>query len=370
MEIIGVIAEYNPFHKGHLYHINNIKEMYPDSIIIAVISTHFTQRGIPSILNKWDKTKICLDNNIDIVVELPFVFSSQGADIFSYASIKILNELGVKKIIFGSESNDVDKLIKLANEQTNNKEYDLKVKKYLDEGINYPTAMSKALSSNINTPNDILGICYIKEILKNNYDIIPITIKRTNDYNSLDTNSDIISATAIRNLINENKDIEQFVPKKVSKYVYKNIDYFDILKYKIISDSKYLNKFKTVDEGIENRILKYINKSKTLEELINNIKSKRYTYNKINRMFIHILTSFTKEEANNIDVSYIRVLGFNKNGKSYLNKQKKNMNIPLITGYKKYDLCFDIEYRATLIYSMITHDNSLIDKELKGPIIK
>ena len=267
MDVIGIIAEYNPFHNGHLYHINKIKEMYPNSIIVAVISSCFTEKGDVSVLNKWDKTKICLDNNIDIVVELPFVFSSQSADIFSYGALKILNELHVNKIVFGSESNDVDKLTCLAKEQINNKEYDLKVKKYLDEGFNYPTALSKALSSDVNTPNDILGICYIKEILKNNYNISPITIKRTNDFHSKTIKNNIISATAIRCLIKDNKDIKKYVPKEVVNYIYKNTDIYDFLKYKIISDCKILNTYKTVDEGIENRILKYIDKSKTIDEL-------------------------------------------------------------------------------------------------------
>lgn len=371
MDVIGIIAEYNPFHNGHLYHINKIKEMYPNSIIVAVISSCFTEKGDVSVLNKWDKTKICLDNNIDIVVELPFVFSSQSADIFSYGALKILNELHVNKIVFGSESNDVDKLTCLAKEQINNKEYDLKVKKYLDEGFNYPTALSKALSSNVNTPNDILGICYIKEILKNNYNITPITIKRTNDFHSKTIKNNIISATAIRCLIKDNKDIKKYVPKEVVNYIYKNTDIYDFLKYKIISDSKILNTYKTVDEGIENRILKYIDRSKTIDELISNIKTKRYTYNKISRMFIHILTSFTKEESKNIDISYVRILGFNKKGKDYLNKIKKDMAIPLITGYKKNnDKVLDIEYRVTKIYSIITNDDSLIFKELKKPIMK
>lgn len=370
MEIIGIVAEYNPFHKGHLYHIEKIKEMYPESIIIAVISTSFTQRGNVSVLNKWDKTRICLDNKIDIVVELPFVFSSQGADIFAYGALKILNALKVDKIIFGSESNNIDLLISLAKEQVNNEKYNNDVKKYLKKGDNYPTAMAKALSKKINTPNDLLGICYIKEIIKNNYNITPITIKRTNDFNSKEISNDIISATAIRNLIDNNKSIEKFVPKNVASYVYKNIEVFNLLKYKIISDKDILNKFQTVDEGIENRLVKYINKSKNLDELLTQVKSKRYTYNRLNRMFIHILTSFTKEEAKNIDVSYLRILGFNATGKEYLKKIKKDISIPLITGYKNnYDL-LNIEYRVTSIYSLLVNDNSLIEKELNKPIIK
>lgn len=376
MEIIGVITEYNPFHNGHLYHINKIKEMYPDSIIIAVISTSFCQRGEISILNKWDKTKICLDNNIDLIIELPFVFSSQSADIFAKGAISILNELKANKIIFGSELNDINKLKELASIQLNNKDYNKLTKKYLDEGLNYPTALSRSLKElanvTIDTPNDLLGLSYVKEIIKNNYSIEPITIQRTNDYHNKSKNkSNIISASAIRELINKNKNIKKYMPKNIDKHIYKNIDIFNLLKYKINSDINILNTYQTVDEGIENRIFEYINKSNYLDELINNIKTKRYTYNKLNRMFIHILTSFTKEEAKNNNISYIRVLGFNKKGQDYLKTIKKELTLPLITSYKNINNeILNIEYRITCIYSLLVNDKSLIKKELEKPIIK
>lgn len=120
MNVIGIVVEYNPFHNGHLYQINKIKELYPDSIIIVAMSTHFTQRGDVSVLDKWNKTKIALDNNIDIVLEIPFVFSNSSADTFSYASLRMLNELNINILIFGSESNDIDMLKKCAKVQVNN----------------------------------------------------------------------------------------------------------------------------------------------------------------------------------------------------------------------------------------------------------
>lgn len=370
MDVIGVIAEYNPFHNGHLYHINEIKRMYPNSIIVAVISTSFLQRGEVSILNKWDKTRICLENGIDLVIELPFVFSSQSADVFSYGALKILNYLNVNKLVFGSESNDIKLLYNLAKEQLNNKSYDKKVKKYLDEGYNYPTAMSKALSSKVSSPNDLLAISYIKQIIKNNYNITPISIKRTNNYHDINIKSNITSATSIRNLIKNNKSIKKYVPNDTYKYIYKNINIFSYLKYKINADKDILNTYQTVDEGIENRLINYINKSKTIDDFIFNIKTKRYTYNKINRMFIHILTSFTKEDAKDIDVTYIRVLGFNTKGKTYLKEIKKDINIPLITSYKNInDNNLNIEYKVTCIYSILVNDDTLIKKELEKPII-
>ena len=117
MERIGIIAEYNPFHNGHIYHINKIKEMYPDSIIVAIVSGNFTQRGIPSIIDKWEKTKIALKYGIDLVIELPFPFASQSSDIFAKGAISLLKELKVNKLVFGSESNDIENLKELARIQ-------------------------------------------------------------------------------------------------------------------------------------------------------------------------------------------------------------------------------------------------------------
>ena len=145
MNIIGIIAEYNPLHLGHLYQIKKAKEMYPNSIIILITNSYFSQRGEVNIINKWDKARLALDNNIDLIIELPFVYATQGADIFAKGALKILNTLKIDTLIFGSESNNIEKLKEIAKTQLYNKEYNKLVKIYLDKGINYPTALSKAL---------------------------------------------------------------------------------------------------------------------------------------------------------------------------------------------------------------------------------
>ena len=370
MEVIGIIGEYNPFHLGHKYYIDKIKEKYPNSILIAVISSSFTQRGDISIINKWDKTNILLNNNIDLVLELPFVYSTQSADIFSKGALKILNELKIEKLIFGSESNDLNLLKEIANLQISNKEFDKKVKKYLDKGNNYPTSLSLAIKEmglkKIDNPNDLLGISYIKEIIKNNYNITPETIKRTTNYHG--NNKGIIkSATELRDLLNNNKSIKKYINYN-DNIIYKNLNSFNLLKYKIITED--ISKYMTVDEGIENRIKKYILEVSSKEDLIKKIKTKRYTYNKINRMLTHILCSLTKEEAKE-NINYIKVLGFNDKGKKYLSRIKKETRIPIITNYKSINSkLLDIEYRALKVYSIITNDNSLIKRELEKPIYK
>lgn len=379
MKSVGIIVEYNPFHNGHLYHLNETKKKYKDHTIIAVMSGNFTQRGDTSIINKQLKTLIALNHGIDIVVELPFQYATQSADIFAKGAIEILNNLKTDVIMFGSESNDIKKLKEIATKITHNKEYEKIINNNLSLGNNYPKATLDALNqinnTEINTPNDILGICYIKEILKNKYNIEYNCIKRTNDYHDLKIKN-ICSASSIRNAIKEKKDIKKSIPQDT----YKALDhlsfidnYYDLLKYKILSSND-LSIYQGVDEGIENRINKYILISNSLEQLIKNIKTKRYSYNKIKRMLTHILIGYTKEENKIlINTNYIRVLGFTKKGQKYLNKIKKDINIPLITNYTKYKDLLYLDYKATCIYSQIfdkEYSYKLIKGELNKPIIK
>ncbi len=375
MEIIGIVAEYNPFHNGHLYQIQKIKEKYPDSILVAVVSSTFTQRGTVSILNKWTKTKIALDNHIDIVIELPFVYATQSSDIFAKGAVALLNKLKVTRIIFGTERDNLNELSLSADIQLNNKEYHKLVKLYLSKGLNYPTATNKALEyltgQVVTTPNDLLALSYIKEIKSNNYQIKYENIKRTSSYHGIEINNNITSASNIRKLYQENKDIDNLIPySKEQLYKVDMNKFLPLLKYQIFLNQDNLNKYQTVDEGIEGRIIKYITKSSTYEELINNIKTKRYTYNKISRMLLHILISFTKEEAQNINIDYIRLLGFSPNGKNYLNKIKKELDVPLITGYKKnISKVLDIELRTTKIYTLIIGNELLLEEYRNKPII-
>ena len=376
-QIIGIIGEYNPIHLGHIYQINKIKKKYPNSLIILVTNTSFTERGDVSILNKWNKTKISLENNIDLVVELPFPYATQSADIFANGALKILNYLKINILVFGSESNEIDKLSNIAKTQLTNKKYQEKVKDYLKTGINYPTALSKAIKDilgyTISEPNDLLGISYIKEIIKNNYPIIPITIKRIGSYYETETTTNIASASLIRKKIQENQSISQYIPNNTEKYLYKNLtleNYFPYLKYKIISEDD-LSIYQTVDEGIENRLKKEILNTNSWQELIEKVKTKRYTYNKINRMLVHILTSFTKEESKKIKIDYIKILGFNTSGRNYLNQLKKEIKIPIITSYQKnFSQTLDLEHRASSIYYLPINQKFILNEYNKKPIIK
>lgn len=376
MNVIGIIAEYNPFHLGHLYQINKIKEMYKDSIIIAIVSSSFTQRGDVSILNKWDKARIALDNGIDLVIELPYFYAGQSSDIFAKGAVTILNYLGIDTLVFGIESDDINNLKLMADIQLNDKNYNNIVKEYLSNGYNYPTALSKAIKDILNLdiylPNDLLALSYIKQVKLINNNINVIGIKRTNDYHGKEITSNIVNASLIREQFKNNLDISNYIPSYDTNKLY-NVsvnDFYPLLKYQILNNINNLDKFLTVDEGIDNRIKKYIKNSNNWNELVNNIKTKRYTYNKINRMLMHILFNLTKDESKNIVIDYVRVFGFNSKGRSYLNKIKKNKDINIVTNYKDgISKLFDLENRVNNIYAIIV-DNKLIYEEYShNPII-
>ena len=374
MSSVGIIAEYNPFHNGHLYHLKKVKEMFPNDVVILVLTGNFTERGRPSIIDKFTKTKIAKEAGIDLIVELPFIFATQSADFFAHGSIQILEKLKVEKFVFGSETNDIDKFITLAKVQLENEDFDKLVKIYSKLGENYPTALSKALldltGKNMTLPNDLLGISYVKEVIKNNYKIKPLCIKRTNDYHDKNLNNSIVSATAIREALKNKEDIKDQVPDITLKYLKKeNLhfqdDYFKFLKYKILTEDN-LNIFKTVDEGLGDKIKKEILNSNNYDELIKKVKSKRYTYNKINRCLNHILCDIKEKDVKDMkDIEYIRILGFNDKGKQYINKIKKDIDIPIIGNFSKCKSpMLQLELKVSSIYA------STLDENIKNDFIK
>ena len=367
---VGIIAEYNPFHNGHLYMLNKVKEMYKDDEIILVLSGNYTQRGDVSIIDKWNKADIAKKYGVNLIVELPIIYSIQSADFFAKGALEILDSLKVDKLVFGSEIDDIDILKEIANVQINNNTFDKLVKIYSRMGYNYPTSLSLAINEitgkKVDAPNDLLGVSYIKEIIKNNYKIEPILIKRENDYHSLDI-SKISSGEAIRKALRKGIDVKEAVPE----YTYKNLknlhfidDYFNLLKYKIIT-CKDLSIYHEVNEGIENKIRKEILNSNSYDELINKVKSKRYTYNKIKRILLYILLDITKDDMSKLNAwNYIRILGFDDKGKKYLNRVKKDSKLKIISKFERGNKLLNLELKSTKIYS-IPHNEHLEEKEYK-----
>ena len=364
MKAIGIIAEYNPFHNGHYYHIQKVKEMYPDYTLVLIMVGNFTQRGEPAILDKWKRCEIALNHGIDLVIELPYPFATQSADFFAYGAITLLEKLKVEKVIFGSESNDIDTMKTIAEVQVENEEFDKLVKIYSKMGKNYPTAISCAIEDltgkKISTPNDLLGVSYLKTIIKNHYHIQAETIQRIGSYHDLELDEEYSSASAIREALKKNVSIKGQVPDDTLDY-YHSLhfidDYFNILKYKILTEED-LSIYQTVEEGIDKVLKREIVFSSSYDDFIKRIKSKRYTYNKISRMLLHILCNFTKEKAKEMqEVKYFRILGLNSKGRSYLNAIKKEVDLPIISKMiKNKDPMLEFEIMSTKIYDIKFND--------------
>ena len=410
MKVLGLIVEYNPFHNGHLYHLNKSKEITNSTHTVAIMSGHFLQRGEPSLFDKYTRAQMAVDNGVDLVIELPTLFSSQSAEIFSYGAISTLNSTNaIDCICFGSEVGDIDVLYKiselLVNEPT---EFKIYLKNYLNEGMLFPKARSRALFSYINkynlinisedeifnilnSPNNILGIEYIKSILKLNSNIKPYTINRIkSQYNSKEINSDICSATAIRESLKNDyniNNIENVVPFNTYTYINEKVtngfnpvfdeDFYNILSGIILRDENILNTYFEVNEGIENKIIDSLFKSTSLYELQMNIKSKRYTLTKIKRTLNNIMLGIKKDEMLNVKsinkVPYVRILAFNNKGREILKKIKNNSDIHIINKLSKVSyndelmkLILSYDIKATNLYNLVYYKNN--KNLLKGPM--
>ena len=342
MKVAGIIVEYNPLHNGHIHHIEETRRLSKCDILIAVMSGNFMQRGEPALIDKFTRTKMALENNIDLVIELPFVFSVQNADTFALTSVSILDKMGVDEIYFGSESENIEPLIKIAD-ILESEEYSVLVKKYINDGNSYPTSYDLAIKDLSDTnehskPNNILGVQYIKAIRKLESKIEIKAIKRINKdyYSEFDAKGEIQSASALRKALFNKEDISKFVPKSVSVLL-KNRrlisldDFSNQFKYILSSTpSTELEQLFGVKEGIENRIIK-VKSISSSSDFISQLLTRRYTNSRIRRMLIHILCNTRKDVLTSFEVPYIRLLGMNDKGKDYLNVIKKNDSINIIS---------------------------------------
>lgn len=377
MRICGIIVEYNPFHNGHIYHIEQAKKISQCDILIAVMSGHFTQRGEPAIINKWDRTKFALEYGVDLVIELPFNYACQSADYFAYGAMFLLNALKVDCIVFGSEGNNPSELNEIATTIFNNEElYNHLVKSYMKHGLRYPNACNQALKKitdkQITLPNDLLALSYVKEIVKNKYPITPISIQRTNHFHDTTLNQKISSATSIRLAIKNQIDSSHSTP--MASLLQKNpIDlenYFDLLYYKLNLSTR-LEDIHLVEEGIERLMIKKINEATSMECFIELMTSKRYTASRIRRTVISILMNQTHSFY---PIDYIRILGMNTKGRNYIHQIKKDCPVKIISNFANIDSpLLQLELKATKLYCYalpIQERQSLIKREYQGyPII-
>ncbi|PDY59001.1 hypothetical protein COM87_13275 [Bacillus thuringiensis] len=382
-----MVVEYNPFHNGHLYHVQQTKKLTQSDIIIAVMSGPFLQRGEPALISKWYRTKMALANGVDLIVELPYVFATQKAETFANGAISILNALHVSEICFGSEDGQIENFYNTISVQKNEEEtFNYLVKQFMDAGNSYAKATSDAFSHiltsekniDMSQPNNILGFQYMKAILSQNSSIQAQTIKRFASHYHDETFNDqhIASATSIRKqLFSEEGSfttIEPFLPQATTSLLanYKQNygilhnweQYFSFFKYKLMTmSSGDLRHIYEIEEGLEHRILSKIQNSSSFYSFMEALKTKRYTWTRLQRACTHILTNTTKEEIRSANIEqhapYIRLLGMSQKGQTYLSKNKKKIELPILTHTKTFDhAALDIEKKANSVYFSIMHE--------------
>lgn len=405
-KVLGIIAEYNPFHNGHLLHLNKSKEETGAKYSICIMSGNFVQRGNTSIVNKWVKTEMALKSGIDLVLELPTVYSISSAENFAEGAIKLLNSLKiVDTVSFGSENSDIDILNRISGilyEEP--KQYVEFLNTELKKGFSFPKARENAIllylndqkySNILNQPNNTLAIEYLKALKKYKSHIMPIAIKREKAfYNSNCIVDEYASATAIRNMIinNQFNDIRKVMPRLAYDLLMQEIEnnqyVIDISKFEkeILYSIRRLSttdlkKFPEVNEGLENAIKNAANSCNTLAELINIIKSKRYTQTRIQRILLYILLNITQKDMyiSRKTVPYARILGYSPKGKELISEiYNANPKITLITSVKNFfDSSNNKTYKhmlskdilATNIYTLAYKNNSVANLDYTKRIV-
>ena len=401
MQAVGVIVEYNPFHNGHLHHFREAKRVANADVVVAVMSGHFLQRGEPALVDKWTRAKMALNAGVDLVIELPYAFATAQAPQFAAGSTYLLDALKCDSFAFGSEAGSIKPFLNTYRlMQQYAEEYNKTVKEAMKAGNSYPKALHIAFESlkekttepliDLNQPNNILGYHYVEAAMNRNLAIKPLTIQRIQAgyHDDINTENEIASATGIRKAIFEENDlqaIQQFVPNTTFEQLqhWQNQNQlfmsweaiWPMLQYAILRHSPHqLKQYADVAEGLENSLLKHAAQASTFQQFMNGIKSKRYTWTRLQRTFLHIFTGVTKDLLHAHQTpTYIRILGMTQNGQKYLSYIKKEVTLPLISRVgSNSDPLLALDLHATTIYNLcLQHIGAQkIDGDIHTPPIR
>lgn len=384
MNATGVIVEYNPFHNGHLHHIKQSKILTDADIVIAVMSGHFLQRGEPSFVNKWLRTKMALLNGVDLVIELPYAFATAPAVDFAKGGIALLDALGCKSIAFGSEEGQIEPFLAVYSAiEAQTSTFQSNVQQAVKNGVSYAKALNSGYEqlttastkkfANLSLPNNILGYHYVEQIFKQKSDMKPITIPRVASgyHDAIHEGTTIQSATGIRQAVFDEslQTVESFMP--ASNYAllqqtnFMNWErLYPLLRYELLrTPAAELARFAEVTEGIEHLLIKAARTCETFQQFMERIKSKRYTWTRLQRMLTHIFTAFTSEQLHDSQMpSYARILGMTENGQKYISTHKKQFTLPLVSRAASLnDPMLAQDIKATDLYLHASHASIGLD---------
>lgn len=383
MNAVGIIAEYNPFHNGHLYHLLESKKKAGADCAVAVISGSFTQRGEPAFLDKWTRAEIAVKNGVDLVIELPFIYACNNAEYFARGAVSLLDRLGaVTHLSFGSEHGELGDLMRAAEilaEET--PEFKEAIRIHLSKGLSYPKARYEALLQCDHTlpaqillsPNNILAVEYLKQWIRLKSAMKPITVKRIGTgYHDPLIKGNLASASAIRARLLAGggfHEVWDCVPEATAEAlrglsreeIVTFADLFPLLMYRIRTlEKEQLALILSAGEGLENKLKKAAEKARTADEILRGVKSKRYTETRICRLLIHTLTGLKRDEFFSMTESgllYARVLAFSEKGAFLLRavKKKECSTIPVVTNINK-EISRDDPVRTLLKYDILASD--------------
>lgn len=390
----GIVAEFNPFHNGHKYIVDTLKAN-GENTVTTVMSESFVQRGECACMSPYERTKAALLNGVDLVLSLPVPYATASAERFALGGVTVLGSMGcIDALGFGSECGDVECLTKCAKAITA-EEFSPLLENRLSEGLSFPTARQKALrdmygdafADALSSPNDLLGVEYIKAIDKNKFPIKPIAIKRVGvSHDSNEVSVNFCSASAIRSFLKNGNEIKEFMPEESFEILNEAVlsgnapaDFTKLenaILYKLrtmsIDDFK---KIPDVSEGLEYRFFEAVRNSVTLTEILEKVKTKRYTHSRLRRIVLCALLGIT-EEYTDIPVPYIRVLGFNEKGAEVLKQAKNTATLPIVS--KSSDIkyldenakkIFELECKARDIFSLCLPVPQVCGKEMTDKLI-
>lgn len=402
MKSCGLVVEYNPLHNGHLYHLNEARRISQADCMIAVMSGSFLQRGEPAIIDKFHRARAAINSGVDIVAELPYAFAVESSDLFAAGSVLTLHGFGVDSICFGSESGRIDDFIEGYRTFTDQSSlFHSTVRDKLNQGLSYPEASRAAYqiiglqqaSFDLTKPNNILGFSYVKAIMDHELPTQPLTISRNKSgYHDETINGTIASATSIRKQLFASDSITSAMHEAIPQQTAAELNryrkqttmwhqwesYFPLLRYRVSTASAdELACIQGVDEGIEHRLKNSAKTVTSFEEWMKAIKSKRYTWTRLQRMFTHLLTNTTKTEINEYKhlsrMPYLRLLGLTETGKKYLNRNRKKLETPVVTNLSRsMHPMLELEERAgSAYYSVLPQSiqKKMQKQELQLPIM-
>lgn len=362
MTITGIIVEYNPLHNGHLKHIEQARKLTNCDVLIAVMSGNFVQRGEPAIIDKYSRVKAALENEVDLVIELPFPFVNQNASVFAKNAIELLKLAKCDYVVFGSEINDIEVLKTYAQLNINVDN----LKEMMSDGTSYPKAYS--ILSQSFSPNDILGVAYLKALQGSN--IEPLIIKRDNE----DYKLAVCSATRVRKLVKTKSEYTQYTPMTLTRNNVFISDLFPLIKTTLMTtDSNTLKQYGLFAEGIENNLKKQASQTYNYDDFIKQAVSRRYTRARINRTLMFMLAKVTQQELDQLPpLNELRILGFNELGQKHIRSLIDN-DVKVVTKFKNLNKVYrTLELRSTAVYISTLNafeQEKLWNKEFRGPII-